>query len=144
MRGKEGYITGWSYAVSFFPSLFSCPLEAPHNVQKQRMQKKRVGDENRGKGRVSFFHPFNNGGMSCAYPLIITLLYSFPPSSPLSVTPHNPLSMTGDFSSRRLPLFCHPSISLSFHSSHSVWLFSSQIVLFYVSKYDFGRDQPKT
>lgn len=42
MRGREGYITGWSYAISpsLFSSLFSCPLEAPRNVQKQRMQKK--------------------------------------------------------------------------------------------------------
>lgn len=143
MRGKEGYITGWSYAVSFF-SLFSVVLSKRPAMSKNKACKKEWGMKIRGKGRVSFFHPFNNGGMSCAYPLIITLLYSFPPSSPLSVTPHNPLLMRGAFSSRRPPLFCHPSTSLSFHSSHSVCLFLSQIVLFYVSNYNFCRDQPKT
>lgn len=40
-------------------AFFSHPLQAPHNVQKQRMQKKKKlkeiqGDENRGRGRVSF------------------------------------------------------------------------------------------
>lgn len=152
MRGREGYITGWSNAMSpFFPSLFSRPLEALPQCPKTKDAEKRAGDENRGKGRVSFFHPSNNGGMSCAYPLIITLLYSFPPSSPLSVTPHNPLSVRGSFSSRQSPsFFCHPSISLSFHSSHSAWLFSSRIVLFFVlfmilaainSKLKVGRDK---
>lgn len=47
---------------------------------KQSMQKEKRryggGEENRGRGRVLFSHPFNNGGMISAYPLISSRLFS--------------------------------------------------------------------
>lgn len=114
---KRGIYNRMELCCLLFSLFISRPLEAPRNVQKQRMQKKRVGDENRGKGRVSFFHPFNNGGMSCAYPLIITLLYSFPPSSVICHSPQPAFDEGSLFLTTVASFFCHPSISLSFHSS---------------------------
>lgn len=77
-------------SLSFQPSTSS----SPRNVQKQRTQKKINEKKYRGmkivkqrKREGHFFHPFNNGGMISAYPLITSLLYSFAPSSVISHTP---------------------------------------------------------
>lgn len=94
--------------VSFF-SLFSVVLsKCPAMSKNKGCKKKERGDENRGKGRVSCFHPFNNRGMSCAYPLIITLLYSFPPSSVISHSPQPAFDGGEPFPHSGRPFFVTP------------------------------------
>lgn len=59
------------------PSFLSSP-QCSKQSERKKTKKRETGerDENRGRGRVSFFHPLNNGGMISAYPLITSLLFS--------------------------------------------------------------------
>lgn len=59
------------------------PLQAPHNVKTKCVENEVQGDESRGRRRVRFFPPKNNGGMISVYPLITSPL--FPRSLPSSL-----------------------------------------------------------
>lgn len=95
MRGKEGYITGQSNVISrsffFQPSSSSSP-QCPKTKDAEKKGKRYRGMKREEEGGSVFPSILNNGGMICAYPLITPLLYSSPPSSLLSLTPHNPSS----------------------------------------------------
>lgn len=102
------------------------PLQAPHNVKTKCVENEVQGDESRGRGRVRFFPPKNNGGMISVYPLITSPLFPRSlPSSLLSPGFHkNPLFLICWEKMFSFPpsasLFGQLVISLSFlPSSHS-------------------------
>lgn len=55
MREKEGYITGWSNVISHFLRHPSILFKLPTMLKTKHTQKRGMGDENRGRGRVIFF-----------------------------------------------------------------------------------------
>ena len=86
------------------------------------------------EGGSFFFHPFNNGGMISAYPLITSLLFSSPLSSLLSLAPL--FFSSGErkgslFLSPASSFFCRPSICLSFQFSLHPSLLSREGILLY-------------
>lgn len=137
MRGKEGCVTGWSNVISRFLRHPSILFKLPTMLQTKHAKKKRgTGDENRGRGRVSFFHPFNNVGMISAYPLITSLLFSSPPRSLLSLVSCNPSFFSSGERKSSLflspaSLFCRLSVCLSFQSSLHPPLLSREGILLY-------------
>lgn len=62
------------------PSTSSSLQWSKQSMQKEKRKRKKRryggGEENRGRGRVLFSHPFNNGGMISAYPLISSFPFS--------------------------------------------------------------------
>lgn len=122
MRGKERCVTGWSNVISRFLRHPSILFKLPTMLQTKHAKKRGTEDENRGRGRVSIFHPFNNVGMISAYPLITSLLFSSPPRSLLSLVSCKPSFFSSGERKSSLflspaSLFCRLSVCLSFQSS---------------------------
>lgn len=66
-----------SLAFSRHPSIhFRLTTMVKTKHAKRKKRRYGGGEENRGRGRVLFSHPFNNGGMISAYPLISSRLFS--------------------------------------------------------------------
>lgn len=66
-----------SLAFSRHPSIhFKLTTMVKTKHAKRKKRRYGGGEENRGRGRVLFSHPFNNGGMISAYPLISSRLFS--------------------------------------------------------------------
>lgn len=112
-----------SLAFSRHPSIhFKLTTMVKTKHAKRKKRRYGGGEENRGRGRVLFSHPFNNGGMISAYPLISSRLFS-PLLRPFCHVSHSATPRCG------LPFFCHLSICLSFQRSLNPSLLSREGIL---------------
>lgn len=126
-----------SLAFSRHPSIhfkLTTMVKTKHAKKKRKRKKRRYGgeEENRGRGRVLFSHPFNNGGMISAYPLISSRLFS-PLLRPFCHVSHSATPRCGGRKGSLFlslaSLFCHLSICLSFQRSLNPSLLSREGIL---------------
>lgn len=91
-RGIYNRIEQRYLSLFFFQPSSSSSPQCPKTKDAEKKGKRYRGMKREEEGGSVFPSILNNGGMICAYPLITPLLYSSPPSSLLSLTPHNPSS----------------------------------------------------